>query len=519
MITLASSGTTMFSLAFQTPMTPRSSTLLRSPHLQHRLMHFNQNDPRRNFRLTTKESPEDSGKHMSIVQKAVAKFKARPGTYMLIPVIAALVGWFTNYLAVQMIFYPIDFWGVPIYRREQVPLGFLGWQGIVPCKTKAMSVSIVDMVTSQLLTVNEAFARLDPRKMAQLLSPRVGPLGTEIIRDLFPKSIGSWPVALWDRLSGKNQWVLKGINVRFLTQLVTDMQQNIDSIFSLESCVVSQMVQDRAKLGELFRKVGQKELDFLTNSGLWFGFLLGLIQMGVALVWDNPWSLSIGGGIVGLATNWLALKWIFEPINPTKIGPFTLQGLFLRRQKEVSAEFSKFFADKILSSPKLWDSMLNDPSTTPAFTELCAKHFKKFCTIISMGLFRGTPEPGTINLVTRKAIEKLPNHIHVLHEYVDKTLGLEKTIREKMELMTPARFERVLHPIFEEDELTLILAGAVLGFAAGLIQQGIETGKIQFCNPLVTIRNSLKKVQIIIRSTWKRIRRQGADTNGSFDED
>ena len=39
---------------------------------------------------------------------------------------------------------------------------------------------------------------------------------------------------------------------------------------------------------------------FPTNSGLWFGFLLGLIQMGVALFWDNPWSLSIGGGIVGL---------------------------------------------------------------------------------------------------------------------------------------------------------------------------------------------------------------------------
>jgi hypothetical protein len=29
----------------------------------------------------------------------------------------------------------------------------------------------------------------------------------------------------------------------------------------------------------------------------------------------------------------LALKWIFEPVNPTKIGPFIFQGLFLKRQK------------------------------------------------------------------------------------------------------------------------------------------------------------------------------------------
>lgn len=38
------------------------------------------------------------------------------------------------------------------------------------------------------------------------------------------------------------------------------------------------------------------------------------------------------------------------------------------------------------------------------------------------------------------------------------------------------------HPIFEEDELTLILAGAALGFAAGLVQQGLETGAIRIPN-------------------------------------
>ena len=76
----------------------------------------------------------------------------------------------------------------------------------------------------------------------------------------------------------------------------------------------------------------------MTDSGLWFGFLLGMIQLAVALLWDNPWTLSFGGLIVGLATNWLALKWIFEPVNPTPIvGNLVLQGLFLRRQKEVSA--------------------------------------------------------------------------------------------------------------------------------------------------------------------------------------
>ena len=94
-----------------------------------------------------------------------------------------------------------------------------------------------------------------------------------------------------------------------------------------------------------------------------------------------------------------------------------------------------------------------------------------------------------------QAISNLPKHIHVLHEYIDKAMGLEHTLRTKMEAMTPAKFERVLHPIFEEDELTLILAGAVLGFAAGLVQQGLETGAIKVSNPLPTIKAVLRSMK------------------------
>ena len=46
-------------------------------------------------------------------------------------------------------------------------------------------------------------------------------------------------------------------------------------------------------------------------------------------------SCNIGGALVGYVTNWIALKWIFEPLNPLVLGPFILQGMFLKRQKEV----------------------------------------------------------------------------------------------------------------------------------------------------------------------------------------
>ena len=346
----------------------------------------------------------------------------------------------------------------------------------VPCKTRVMSDTMVNMVTTQLLDVEEVFRRLDPREVARCLGPEVPKLVQSIGEEVVPLSrVDKLCRAAFLSLPARTISSMNSINSQFLQGLTVSMQNNILSLLNIKNCVIDQMMQDRALLGQLFRKCGQKELDFLTNSGLWFGFLLGVIQMVVALFWDNPWSLSIGGTIVGLATNWLALKWIFEPVNPTKIGPFILQGKFLRRQKEVAREFSDFFANNVLTSEKLWGSILNDPSTKPSFDMLFTKSLKKFAYGLSGGLMC-LPGASMFNSVASKAIEKLPNHLHALHPYVDKTLGLQQTLRTQMELMTSEKFERVLHPIFEEDELTLIIAGGFLGFVAGLIQQGIETG-------------------------------------------
>jgi uncharacterized membrane protein YheB (UPF0754 family) len=201
---------------------------------------------------------------------------------------------------------------------------------------------------------------------------------------------------------------------------------------------------------------------------------------------------------MSVATNWLALKWIFQPVDPTKIGPFILQGQFLRRQNEVSVEFSKFFANKILTAEQLWSSVLTDPSTSPAFTELFESHVSKLLRKASRGIPLGVA-PATLRLATTNALAKLPTHLPVLYPYMDKTLGLETTLRERMMKMTSRQFERVLHPIFEEDELTLILAGAALGFAAGLVQQGLETGAIKMPNVWKPLRRTCLRIQAPFR--------------------
>ena len=46
---------------------------------------------------------------------------------------------------------------------------------------------------------------------------------------------------------------------------------------------------------------------------------------------------------------------MFEPVNPVYIGKhWKFQGLFLQRQREVSADFSEFVTAKLITPQKLW---------------------------------------------------------------------------------------------------------------------------------------------------------------------
>ncbi|CAK0836341.1 unnamed protein product [Prorocentrum cordatum] len=268
------------------------------------------------------------------------QFWTSPLAYSTIPVVAALVGYGTNWVGVKMIFYPIEFFGIPVRRWPQQPLGMFGWQGIVPAKTQKMSKRLVDIVTSKLLSMKEAFANLDPEELAKLLEPEVSK-------------------AIQTKAAWGEAWiaVVRPQLDRVLVDVVKKMQADIDKILDLDHVVSSAFLRDKVLLGQLFQKAGRKELAFLVDSGLTFGFFLGIIQMALWILVPNSWTLPLGGALVGYITNWVAIKLIFDPVEPVQVGPFVMQGLFEKRQPEVSIEFSEFLATRVLCSPRLIQEM------------------------------------------------------------------------------------------------------------------------------------------------------------------
>ncbi|CAJ1364776.1 unnamed protein product [Effrenium voratum] len=236
------------------------------------------------------------------------------------------------------------------------------------------------------------------------------------------------------------------------------MQREIESLLDLKQVVSSAFLRDKVLLGELFQKAGRKELEFLVNSGLSFGFFLGILQMLLWICFPNNWVLPVGGALVGYITNWVAIKLIFDPVEPVQVGPFTFQGLFEKRQVEVSEEFSQFLAERVLTSQRLIGEIANGANN------------EKYRALVRRAVPGVVPDhvvTAAANSLKKVALEPANHPVHV---YVDKELRLQETLFKRLCKLTSPEFENLLHPVFQEDELTLIVAGGVLGAAAGFLQ-------------------------------------------------
>ncbi|MFT6147912.1 MAG: uncharacterized membrane protein YheB (UPF0754 family) [Saprospiraceae bacterium] len=389
---------------------------------------------------------------------------------VIIPISAALIGWLTNVIAIWMTFYPLQFTG----------LGKVGWQGIVPSHAGKMAALSVDLMVGKLVNLKDIFGKIKPEYIAEKTYPLLKVVSDEVMDKVLSEKMPFPWYFFSDNI--KDEFYKEGSKeIPYAVQsTMKDIQENIETLFDIKSMVIEQLENDKTLLNEIFLKCGEEEFKFLERSGLYFGFCFGLMQM---VLWyfiqDLPFSwliLPIGGLLVGYLTNWLALKLIFKPQQPIKIGFWTIQGLFLKRQKAVSETYANIVATKILTTKKIFFSILNgkeketlDKIIENNVSEAVDNSVKSFRSIIQLLMGRKAFE--SLKQTIYKAFKAiLPEIVAATFDYADEVLDMEKTLNDKMSGLSSAEFEGFLHPVFQEDELKLILVGAVLGMFAGFLQ-------------------------------------------------
>jgi uncharacterized membrane protein YheB (UPF0754 family) len=384
-----------------------------------------------------------------------------------IPIISAIVGWSTNFLAVKMMFYPIEFIGIKPY---------LGWQGLIPAKRREMAEIEVELVLGKLLSVQELADRIDPIELTKAIRRRLKQTVRTIINDVMQQTAPQ----LWASLPvhGKNL-VYARVEAdipNVVSKMVDDFKHNIEEIVDIKELVVGQLVDAPELINEIFLKSGAKEFPFIEKSGFYFGFLFGLPTMAVWYFHPTWWVLPVGGLIVGYATNWIALKIIFEPKHPVKFLGFTIQGMFLKRQDEVSRVYSDIIESKLMTSKNIMEVALNG-SGSGQLLELIELHvndaIERYVAIAQPYFALGVGSETYFKmkeLSVKRIFEDSQNYLSYAYEYTNKALRIGDDLCERMQALSPEEFEGVLRPAYEADEWKLIVTGAILGMAAGFMQ-------------------------------------------------
>ena len=383
----------------------------------------------------------------------------------LIPFFSAFVGWFTNVLAVRMMFYPTEFVG--LWKP------WIGWQGLVPANARRLARMSTELILTKLLSLKELFASFKGEEFAGELDAVVEETSEQIIEEIIARA----PM-LWENAGEfmQNQ-VRQGVRekVREVTiRIVDDFGDNIEDVLDLERVVIDAVVEDKRLMSRMFLQVGGAEFKFIERSGIWFGLLFGIIQMIVWMYYPADWVLPLAGFFVGYATNWVALKLIFQPRHPVKVGPVTLHGLFHKRQKEVAGEFSKLTAGKVLNADNITKTITTGDTAEMIFGIVTGRinevidEYEKH-PMVAMAVPESDRSEIRVEIVERIRTE-LPKPGGLLHTFAAKSVDIRDELESRMQQLPPEEFEGVLRPAFQQDEWKLILAGAALGLLAGVLQ-------------------------------------------------
>jgi uncharacterized membrane protein YheB (UPF0754 family) len=390
--------------------------------------------------------------------------------YVSMPLVGAVIGYVTKLVAVEMMFRPLEFRGIP-------PV--LGWQGVIPRFAPRMAAIATDLVLARLLTARELFDRIDGRELTTRLREPIRVAIDEMVRDVMaryrPLLWASLPESAREKLIGAVQCRASEI----VERLVEDFRRDPDSVIDLRRVAIEALTRDPALLVGVVRRIGRHEMAFIVKVGAPFGFFLGCIQ---ALTWaftHNEWLVPMFGAFTGLFTDWLALQLIFRPIKPRRLlGVFRWQGLFHRRRADVIADYATVLGTEVFSPPNLIHAMRTGPQVDHLF-DLVSREVDlalnaqvspvKPMLVLALG---GEERFQDLRAyIVTKAVARIRDSLDEVGEYVMMdALAIRETLLTKMQDMTDAEFEGLLRPAFKQDEWKLITVGAVLGFLIGEIQ-------------------------------------------------
>jgi uncharacterized membrane protein YheB (UPF0754 family) len=187
-----------------------------------------------------------------------------------LPLIGALIGWLTNYIAIKMLFHP----------RNEVRIFFMPVQGVFPKRQKALARKLGQIVSEELISVEDLTTHLKQKATSEAVLNHIAQRLEESIASRLPRAFPMLAMFMSSDMAEKIKGFLidqlGGLNEELIDKLSGQLEEELD-IHRIVEEKVAGFPSD--KLEAIIFSIMRREFKFIEMVGAVLGFLIGVAQV------------------------------------------------------------------------------------------------------------------------------------------------------------------------------------------------------------------------------------------------
>ena len=194
---------------------------------------------------------------------------------ILIPLISAFIGWFTNWIAIKMLFHP----------KEPKKILGITFHGIFPKRQQQFAEKLGKLVSEELLSFKEIEEKIinpdNLSKMMPLVEGKIDLFLSEKLNIVFP---------MISMFIGQN--TISQLKIVFMQELesmfpeiIGSYMKNIESQLDLEKMVTEKVAGFSSdKMETILNQIMSKEFRFVEIIGGVLGLIIGILQFLITIL-------------------------------------------------------------------------------------------------------------------------------------------------------------------------------------------------------------------------------------------
>jgi len=189
---------------------------------------------------------------------------------ILLPLIAAFIGWFTNWIAIKMLFHP---------KQPKRILG-ITFQGIFPKRQAQFAEKLGQIVANDLVNIKEIVSGLNNEDAVYEIKPMIEVHIDHFLSEKLPQKMPIISMFISKQLIAEMKNTLMDEIIEMYPQIADQMMSSLEKKISIEKMVSNKVAQFSSdKLEAILVSIMQKEFKFVEIIGGVLGFFIGIIQV------------------------------------------------------------------------------------------------------------------------------------------------------------------------------------------------------------------------------------------------